>query len=175
MTFIERIILESIQNKSKTIPAIVVNTDLDSGLVQNAIESLILKGLIKGEGGKYEINQDVFLTLAQSFSYQSDKKYEIRDLIDSCIQNYFNEKMSLRDSDKDLSQNSKLLLKKVWLDEKEEKVYNSLIYNLRSFLENVSNDHPLHPKLVKNKKIVFFGSCPYKNIINDQFKIPASL
>lgn len=174
MTLIERIVLESIQSGSKSVAKIIVNTDLTQNIVDKSVQNLLQKSLVHYEDGSLVVNKKGFSKFAISYDYQMEKRYEVRNIVDSCIKHYFDEKMGIRNTNENLEHKTKLSLKKVWMTEEEEKIYNSLIFNLNHFLSKLGESKSKKPRFIKNKKIIYFGSCDYNHIIDEQFKIPAS-
>ncbi len=173
MTLIERVILESIQLGARSIPAIAVSTDINKKVVANAVSELLDKGLINHLNGKLELNKLEIYNLSKNYNFQKQKRNEVRNLIDSCIKNYFFQESSIKLVDED-NKKSNLSLKKVWMSEKDEKIFNGMIYNLNSFLDEISKKSSKDLRLIKNKKVIFFGNCNYNQIIEEQYKIPAS-
>jgi hypothetical protein len=151
ITTIERYILESVKKGNKTIFDIHLDTDLSPEHIQNLLDSLIEKRVCVIDNHCFEINY-----YEMSVAKTSQKIIEFSLIIKNCIKNSFQ-----------LHKEKEFQMKKVFLNSDDEKVYQTMMYNLESFLNQASSKRGKTAK----EKIIFWGEKTYQNIVSDLYKL----
>jgi hypothetical protein len=151
LTILERMVLETLQLRGKKLSEISENTSVEKNLLNQIIQSLLCKGLIKVEDKKYFVNtilkQEIKNELSDSVSLMS----EVNEIINSCL------RKAIQNESK-----TSFKLKKVNMSEREEKIYKGLVYNMESFLSSLNKTEN-----IKDQKIVFWGEGNYEDIKNN--------
>jgi hypothetical protein len=149
INLVERLLLESLQNKPKTAMEIHSCTSIDKQIIQGVLESLIAKNIVTTMDGKYVINKNISNDIRGELNNSKDIKIEFTEILNSTF--------NLKKDD------SVLKLKKVHMNEKEEKIFKGLLYNVESFLTGLEKKQD---KLSK-QQVIFWGEANYGKIINN--------
>lgn len=160
---IERIVLESLEKRSKGLKELHEDTKLDQNLVKNILNHLINRGIVKMESGLFRIdrqNSDNWLHLV------NDKKavrLELKELFSSLVNNYFNEEMEKK---------TQLKMKKVFLTKKEQETLNTKFKEIDSFLAQIATDRQRRPlrEVTADKQVLIWGHSPYKDLVDEQLE-----
>ena len=123
ITLPERMLLECLTAGNKSLTKIREECHLSQQTSLNIIQSLITKNLVVGINKEYSINKYLNQDIRSELHSQSDLLIEIGGIVSSCV----------RDSIQDPERKS-FKLKKVFMNERENKIYNGLVYNLEAFL-----------------------------------------
>ena len=150
LTILERMVLETLQVRGKTLTEISKNTSVESALLNQITQSLLCKGLIKIEDKIYTVNKVLNQTIRNELNDSVSLMSEVNEIINSCLRN------AIQNESK-----TSFKLKKVNMTEREEKIYTGLVYNLESFLSSLNKTEN-----VKEQKIVFWGEGNYEDIKN---------
>jgi len=151
LTIIERMVLETLQVRSKTLSQIEESTTIERNILVKVINSLTTKNLILIYNNQYEINRNLSQAIKDELNDKFSLMSEIHEIINSCLR-------------RTLSHKSKqaFKLKKVNMTDREEKIYEGLVYNLESFLNSLTKtDH------IAQQKIIFWGEGNYAEIKNN--------
>lgn len=154
LTIVDRIILETLQQQTLTLFELETCTGLPDYVLKPALQSLVLVGFVRINESEYCLNKSEVLNAKNDLNspeqIELELELELVEIVQTCIQNKLAKK-----------QNS-FNLKKVYLDSREEKIYQGLIYNLNSFLSSIKTKNTS----TKDKKIIFWGEDTYENITN---------
>ncbi len=156
---IERVILESLQNKGKNIFEIELDTQLDHNLLANTIPNLIMKNIITYKNGIYSLNMREKNSWMETINTENNIKEEIADIISSVISGYFDKEKNARPC---------LKVKKIWLNKQEEKILNAHLHNLEEFVRNIEQDRSRNNNVTNKlyeKKVIFWGHSNYSDIV----------
>jgi len=166
LIIIERIVLESIARKEKNIEQILDDTFLPFVIVQNALTFLMIKNIITYKKGIYFVNEDNKSLWLKKINSRENIKEEIKELCTGIVNQYFDQGVKKDDDVVDLN------LRKIWLTPGEEKIFNSYLINLNTFIKNIEEDRLLHPVDEKTgeKKVVFWGCSKYSSLANNILK-----
>lgn len=148
---LERIILESIQRKNKTNLEIANDTNINAGILQNIIHSVLIKGLIKFDGNSFEINNNLPKEVIESLKNKENLILECNEVIRASI------KLSIKDEE-----NKGFRLKKSSLNESQQKLLQAMLFNIESFLEDCDQENK--NMKTKDKTVIFWGSNSYENL-----------
>lgn len=149
INLIERLVLESLQNKPKTALEIHICTSLETKIIQGVLESLISKNIVTIGELKYLINKNISDEIRKELNNPMDIKIELAEILNSTF--------NLRE------ESSVLKLKKVHMNEKEEKLFHGLLYNMESFLTGLEKKQ----ENLSKQKVFFWGGGNYGKIINN--------
>lgn len=144
ITCIERYVIESIGNESLSLPEIEESTGLKLDLLNLLIQNFLASAIIKYEKGKYSLN---FSNYQKSLADKEQISVEVGQIVESCF----------KDSE------SQFHLKKMHLNERDEKIFNALVSNVENFLASIKFTN----KNIKEKKVFFWGGGNYENICNN--------
>ena len=160
---VERIVLESLSKKDKNLQELMEDTRLTHALLKNILSQFISKNMLTFNKGIYGINEATKNEWLPKINARNCVKEEIKEIFVSMVNQYFD-----RALEKEANE-LKLKLKKIWLTPSEEKILNSHLYNLESFITNLEKDRILRP--VKGKlcesKVILWGSSPYAALVSD--------
>lgn len=153
LTTLERYILESISKKNNTIIQIHLDTDLPPKKIENCILNLQKAGWCFIQGKEIKLNLEKIKDQKPS---SLQKAAELSMIVKNGIKNSINKNST-----------NQFKFEKVYLTEDDEKIFNSLLYNLEHFLKKIQKKKGSTAK----EKIIFWGENTYKNIINDLYQL----
>lgn len=150
LTILERMILECLSSSSKSVQDLQDKTKIRKDILNRVLESLVSRNIVLISSSKYSLNTNLRADITKELNNTTSLLCEVNEVINSCVRSKLIE---------DNEQSFKL--KKVNMSEREEKIYNGLLYNLESFLGSLSkNDN------VSEQKIIFWGEGRYEDIKN---------
>ncbi len=150
LTSLERVIVESLGKQGLPFEKIQEQTGVQENVCFNLIQALIIKGIISFDKNVYKINPNISPLIIEEINGKDAKREESLELIEAIIE--MNSERIYR-------------LQKVALDEKDEKIFKAMLYNLESFLKE-ANQKSQSTLTLKNKKIVFWGMSDVQKVIN---------
>jgi cyanate lyase len=150
LTSLERVIVESLGKQGLPFEKIQEQTGLQENVCFNLIQALIIKGIISFDKNMYKINPNISPLIIEEINGKDAKREESLELIEAIIE--MNSERIYR-------------LQKVALDEKDEKIFKAMLYNLESFLKE-ANQKSQSTLTLKNKKSVFWGMSDVQKVIN---------
>jgi hypothetical protein len=153
LTPFERIILESLHSKAKTIEELSIDLELNSDSIFFVLQGLVVKDLLEYQKAIYSINKERILDLKVHLENKNSRKFEIKSILESAKESY----LEHRDQ-------KALMIKKVYLTASERELANSLFRQLDQFLDSKSKmpkDEPL-----AKKEIFYWGSKTYNELLN---------
>ncbi|OFZ22541.1 MAG: hypothetical protein A2202_03015 [Bdellovibrionales bacterium RIFOXYA1_FULL_36_14] len=158
---IERMVLESLFKKEKNLVEMERDTGLDSGILKNILSNFMMDNLIKYQKGVYSLNKNEIMGKLKKINDKKQIKEEVCELFTSMINEYF----------KKIEQDQKnvdIKVRKIWLTPSEEKIFNTYLINLETFMKNIEQDRKIHPKneKLKEKKVFIWGATDYSTIAN---------
>ena len=150
LTILERMVLECVSKSSKNLTDIEEKTGIQKVMLLKVIQSLLSKSLISLNNHLYQLNQKQNDLITRELNDSTALLCEVNEIISSCI------KRKLEETDA-----NSFKLKKVNMSEREEKIYNGLLYNLESFLGSLDKSDK-----IREQKIIFWGEGNYEVIKN---------
>ncbi len=156
---IERIVLESLAKKSKNLEELSLDTNLDSSLLLNILPLLSMKNIVSYNKGHYFLNADIFKGQLRLINSASAIKEEVKELFVSLVNNYFS---------KQKENDAFLKVKKIFLTNDEEKIFQAHLKNLESFIKNIEDQRhkrPVYSKLAEHK-VIIWGHSKYSELVN---------
>lgn len=151
LLLVERLIFDSISRCDKNINDIVNDTGLAHSVVRSVLSSLMLKNLILFERGAYKRQQVTF---------------EPEDLHEEIVEIAQNMSHGARGA------HSKIMVKKMMLNEEDAKILESMMNGIQSFLSHVQNQQMNRPigHRTCEKKVVLLGLSDYSTLADASLK-----
>lgn len=157
---VERMVLESLSRKARNLQEIMIDTGLGEDLLKNIIPFFLMENMVRYERGIYSLNMKENQKWLEKINKREHLKEEVRELFTSLINQYFNE-MKLEEN-----KNVNLKVRKVWLNPSEEKILNSYVKSIESFIKNIEDDRkrkPVQERLCE-KKVFIWGQTDYSHL-----------
>ncbi len=159
LLLIERVIIEACTKDGRTIFEISNDTGMELSLVNALCIRLSKKGILKRRGSGY------FLEAQATEFIEANKpdnlKKEVEEVTSALVENYFTN-----------NTNRILKLQKVYVDKSEEKILNSLLNQLNSFVSQLQQANRLHPKnQIKDQKVIMWGHSNYNDLIESSLRM----
>ncbi len=152
ITYLERLILESLSMGKKSIERLVVELDLEQQIVFNILHTLLTKNLVVFREKRYALNQHLNQEIINELKDKDNLVTEYSCIVKTNI------KESIQNNREDCFKYKKLLM-----DQKEKAILKSLIYNVDSFIDDIlTKKNP--PKSDSEEYIVFWGQDKLENI-----------
>ncbi len=148
LTSIERNILETVHNKKASYEQIQEETGIMENVCFNVLQSLVERKVLKTDGAFYflspEIPKDFFLKINSQEALMAESLEYIEAIIGRRDMNSFK-------------------FKKFVMDERDEKIFNAMLFNLESFIKE---SHSKVSKISFNKdhKVIFWGMGDVKTL-----------
>ena len=129
----KRIILESLKEKPRPLANIIKDTGLDERIVLNTLRLLLDSNIVQHNPSGFCIDFQTFSQLS------GDEREEVKELMSRIVDQYFEQK------------DSSISLKKVWMTEEDEKIFQNMLEGIERFLGelkiyNQNLDRPLGEK-----------------------------
>ncbi|EQC44755.1 hypothetical protein [Bacteriovorax sp. Seq25_V] len=155
LVLLERVVLESISKNNNNVSMISRDIEIDPSIVLSVIARLTAKGLVTFIGGIYQIAQNQIAW--QAANRIESVRDEIKELNDNIVDTCFNSESA-----------NMYKLQKILLNEKEEKILNSLLNNVESYITNLRNDRKKDKKfhdVTSKQKVIFWGHTSYGQVL----------
>lgn len=149
LTSLERVIVESLGKNGLQFEMIQDQTGIHENICFNLLQALIIKGIIFCDKNIYKINQNISPLIVEEINGIDAKKAETLELMEAVVE--LNSEKSYR-------------FQKVALDDKDEKIFKAMLYNLESFLKE-ANQKSLNSIPLKERKIVFWGMGDVQKVV----------
>lgn len=152
ITTVERLVLESIGQSPKEIPALMQDTKLELRFLANILHALTLRSIVVRTEHGYALNQHLPSAEKQQLNDFHSRKAEVTELITGLLD----------------PQDSPLKLKKVAMKEKDRAMLRALLKNVEDFINGLpapGKNDPTH-----SWSVVVCGEDRYHNIINRLIK-----
>lgn len=151
ITTIERYVLESIQKKNQSIFQIREDTQLDLKILKSVLLNLAKEKIITISNDLYFLNLDMDLAIKETLKNKESIIIELSQII----------KNNIKDSVLEQKDHC-FKYKKVYLNNDEEKILNTLLYNVESFIHSLKKNKGQTSK----EKIIFWGANTYHETVN---------
>jgi hypothetical protein len=148
LTSIERNILETVHNKKATYDQIQEESGIIENVCFNVLQSLVERKVLKTDGVFYfvspEISKDFFIKINSQEALMAERLEYIEAILERKDTNSFK-------------------FKKFFMDERDEKIFNAMLFNLESFIKE---SHSKFDKKTFNKdhKVIFWGMGDVKTL-----------
>jgi DNA-binding IscR family transcriptional regulator len=161
---IERIVLESLEKKSKNLEEIHEDTKLDTNLIKSILSHLINKGIVSMiSGGQFELNKKNQKNWIKEINNKKAVSFELKELFSSLVNNYFKE---------EVKQTAQLKMKKVYLTKSEKDALDQKFKEIDQFLAQIANERQRLPRkeVTAEKQVLIWGHSPYKALVDEQLE-----
>lgn len=141
LSSLERLILEALGKQRLSYHDIQRQTGLHENVCFNVLQALVIRNLVVTDGVLYRISENLSPLLLEEINGHEAKIAEALELVEAVAE----------------SQAKKIFrLRKVAMDERDEKIFQAMLTNLEAFLTDV---HKKAEKTVpvKERKVVFWG------------------
>jgi hypothetical protein len=150
LSSLERVILECIGKHSIGYEEIQYQSGLKENICFNIIQALIIRGILKSEGSRYRINEDISPLMMEEINGYDARKAESLELIEAVVD---------QESDKIFK------FSKIAMDSRDEKIFTAMLSNLESFLKDAHKKAQSSVPL-KERKIIFWGMGNTQQLMN---------
>lgn len=154
LSALERVILECIGTNSYTYNKIQSLSGLQETVCFNILQTLLIRGIINYESGKYQICLNFPSEIIEELNGSNARRAESVELIEAIIEQ---------------ESNKFFTIKKISMDEKDEKIFLAMLSNLETFLKESHKKSHSYTDF-KNRKIIFWGMSGIEQTINQIIK-----
>lgn len=150
LSSLERIVLECLGKKELPYHEIQGQTGLHENVCFNVLQALVIRNLVSTNGIIYRVSENLSPLMLEEINGHDSKKAESLELIEAVVEK---------------EANRVFRLKKVAMDERDEKIFLAMLSNLDSFL---SDAHKKAEKSValKDRKVIFWGMGDVKGLMS---------
>jgi len=141
LSSLERTILECIGSSKMTYGEVQYQAGLHENVCFNLLQALLIRGFLKCEDGKYRINSEISNQIIEEVNGYDAKNSEYLELIESILNNKVERVFQM---------------KKIALGPEDERIFNAMLSNLETFL-NDSHRKSKSTTPMKNRKVIFWG------------------
>lgn len=141
LSSLERVILETLGKSHLAYEEIQKQSGLQENVCFNILQALLIRGILKTEGGKYFLNENISPLMMEELNGLDAKKAESLELIEAVVE----------------QQGERIFrFQKVALDSRDEKIFVAMLTNLESFLRDAHMKAQSSVPL-KDRKVIFWG------------------
>jgi len=158
LLMLERIVVESIAKGKSKIEDIQKDTGIEHSFLLSICAKLLKRGLINYKLGNYTVSSDQLSW--QRVNNPQIIKNEIKEVSDNIIDVFFENRIK-----------NKLKLQKVYISEKDEKILNSLLNSVETFVQDLRNSPKNKETKTKNQKVLMWGYGEYNDLIRNTLKV----
>ena len=151
---IERIILESLVEKRKNKYELLLDTGLSVEILDNILYDLENDQLIFQKRNLYHLNMDKIVEISD----KTQVKNELKELFVAWVNRFFSEEKK---------KSTYLKVKKVYMNDAEEMLYNEHLNKLNRFIEHIKERSQKEKRkcLTAKKKVIFWGHGEYQGLV----------
>ena len=151
---VERMVLESLVKGEKNIQDLGDDTNLSQNLLSGIASTLVMRGIIRFKRGKYSLNLEEKGWVSE-INAEECVKEEVKELFISLVNHYYADREKIQ---------AGLKVQKVYMSESDEKIFNSLLYNLESFVKSLRENKKCAGKTCE-QKVVMWGHSTYEGLL----------
>lgn len=141
LSTLERTILECLGNQELSYERIQEETGLQENVCFNILQTLIIRGILKINSGKYQILKNLPPMIMEEINGREAKIAESLEMIEAVVEQ---------------SENRTFRFQKIALDGRDEKIFLAMLSNLETFLSDAHKKAQKDVQL-KHRKVVFWG------------------
>lgn len=149
LSSLERIVLECVGKKTLSYDDIQYQTGLHENVCFNIIQALLIRGILKTDGGLFEINENISPIMMEEINGLDSKLSEALEMMEAVLE-----------------QKSQKVFRfqKIAMDQRDEKIFLAMLSNLETFL---ADSHKKAEKSVplKERKVIFWGMSEVQNLM----------
>lgn len=154
LLLIERSVIEAIAHGAKKVLDISKELNMEFNLVLALLSRLRAKGIIELNEGGYYISKN---ELAWK-RVNAEIPTEIKEISHNLVDCYFNDKAK-----------NGLKLQKIYMSNKDEKIFKSLLNNIELFLDGLKKEKRRSP--IKDQKVILWGYGQYDDLIQSSMNV----
>lgn len=141
LSSLERVILECVGTQHLSYEEIHNQSGLQENVCFNLIQALLIRGILKTEGSRYKINENISPLMMEEINGMDARKSESLEMMEAVL---------------DQKENRIFRFQKVAMDSRDEKIFLAMLSNLDSFLKD-ANQKAQKNVPVKERKVIFWG------------------
>ena len=150
LSSLERVILESVGNKTLSYEEIQSQSGLQENVCFNILQALIIRGILRSENGGYKVNEKISPLIMEEINGLEARKAESLELIEAVL---------------DQKEQRVFRFQKVAMDSRDEKIFVAMLSNLESFLKD-AHQKAQQTVPLKDRKVVFWGMGDVQKLMN---------
>lgn len=150
LSSLERIALECIGKQSLSYNDIQNQTGLHENVCFNILQALVIRSLVTTDGIRYRISENLSPLMLEEINGSSAKMAESLELMEAVVEQ---------------DRNRVFRIKKVAMDERDEKIFLAMLSNIDSFL-NDAHKKAQSTVPLKGRKVVFWGVGEVQNLMS---------
>lgn len=150
LSSLERVILESVGNKTMSYEDIQSQSGLQENVCFNILQALIIRGILRSENGGYKVNENISPLMMEEINGLEARKAESLELIEAVL---------------DQREQRVFRFQKIAMDSRDEKIFVAMLTNLESFLKD-AHMKAQHTVPLKDRKVVFWGMGDVSKLMN---------
>lgn len=147
---IDRMILESLAKSSKSFEQLLVDTKIEKEILASLITELTIKNLINIHHETYFLNSNLNNSMLNEIKNEQAVIAEVSQLMKTTMKDSF------------LVEGCRFKLKKIYMDQEEERIFKSLLLQVEGFLEGLDKKRGK----TCEQSVIFWGINKYENITN---------
>lgn len=151
---IERMVLESLGQKSQNLGELHEDTGLEYGLLNCLLGTLLQKNLVDYNKGRYGLTAK---SRRGDLTEKEGVKEEVRELFDSALKQHFSTRPCLK-------------VKKIWMSERDQKIFQAQLINLEKFIDDLSRQPPKGGK-TKEQKVFIWAVSDYGELLKENLQV----
>ena len=157
MTIVERIIIESLDKKPKSLPELLMDTGLTKQILIAALHSLLKSKAVEEQNKKLQLNPQIIPQFVADQKHEI--KEEIKELMAVAVDQHFDDP------------SDHISLQKVWMTKSDEIVFKMHIANMEQFLNGLKEDNAKNERPLWEKKVFYWGITNYKKALDSQLQL----
>jgi CRISPR/Cas system CMR subunit Cmr4 (Cas7 group RAMP superfamily) len=150
----ERLTLEILSEKPRTLNELSLELGMSLSVCQSILQTLKAYDLITTNGVIYRIHPDYNQQYLKTINESSAKRFECIEMLESMVMQ---------------KNESKIRLRKISMDERDEKIFHALLNNLESFLQEAEKK-ALKKRPMHERRVVVWGSAAVSEIMDGFFR-----
>lgn len=156
-TIYERLILEELAAGRSNVDTIADDLGIQKKIISKTIDFFKKRGIVDEEKGYFTINLENFRNHVASF--KGNSRLEILELLEGLASANLKEQVKTKEVQTDKT----LKMKKVYLDEGQTKILNTLFHGIEKYLGDIETENQSNKRSssVQNKQLICWGHCNY--------------
>jgi len=150
LSSLERLVLECLGKNKLNFDEVQRQTGFHENVCFNILQALVIRGLIKTDGIRYRIAEDLSPLLIEEINGQSAKAAESMEMMEAVIEQ---------------SEDRIFRFQKIAMDARDEKIFVAMLSNLESFLHDAHKKAQTQTPL-KDRKVIFWGMGNVNTLMN---------
>ena len=150
LSSLERVVLECVGNKTLAYQEVQRQSGLHENVCFNILQALIIRGILCMDRGSYKVSDSLSPLTLEEINGQEAKEAESLELMEAVVGQ---------------KNNRVFRLKKIAMDERDEKIFLAMLSNLDSFLNDAHKKAQTYTSH-KDRKIIFWGMGDIHTVMN---------